>query len=236
MSFMPTQHLLFRFSALTFNAHKIHFDPLFTQHKEKYPGLLCHGPMSLVLLLELLRVNVLDTGKDRTWRVRQFDYRCLAPMYVDQVRTHHFLALIYIRHNSVHWLPEDVVDKHGRRLAAAIDSRIKSVAARSATRRMSCGQRRRRAGIVSRAWPCWKRKPLEQLPKELRHGFVPNIDDSSLSLLLPDIANMKYKLSTISEAPITEFLVATSTRRSNINQEYYTLSHKSRYSKISKVK
>ncbi|KAH8149868.1 uncharacterized protein LAJ45_06020 [Morchella importuna] len=84
LTFMPTQHLLFRFSALTFNAHKIHFDPLFTQHKEKYPGLLCHGPMSLVLLLELLRVNVLDTGNDRTWRVKQFDYRCLAPMYVDQ--------------------------------------------------------------------------------------------------------------------------------------------------------
>lgn len=84
LSFTPTQHLLFRFSALTFNAHKIHFDPLFTKHKEKYPGLLCHGPMSLVLLLELLRVNVLDTGLDRRWRVRQFDYRCLAPMYVDQ--------------------------------------------------------------------------------------------------------------------------------------------------------
>lgn len=233
---MPTQHLLFRFSALTFNAHKIHFDPLFTQHKEKYPGLLCHGPMSLVLLLELLRVNVLDTGNDRTWRVKQFDYRCLAPMYVDQVRTHHFLVLIYIRRSGAHWSPEDPVDKHGRRLAAAIDSRIKSVAARSATRRMSCGQRRRRAGIVSRAWPCWKRKLHEQPLKELRHGFVPNIDDSFQSLLLPDIANMEYKLPTISEAPITELMVATSTRRSNISQEYYTLSHKSRYSKISQAK
>lgn len=192
MTFMPTQHLLFRFSALTFNAHKIHFDPLFTQHKEKYLGLLCHGPMSLVLLMELLRVNVLDTGKDRTWRVKQFDYRCLAPMYVDQVRTHHFLIHIYIRRSGAHWLPEDLVDKHGRRLAAAIDSRIKSVAARSVTRRMSCGQRRRRAGIVSKPWPCWKRKPPEQLPKELQHGFVPNIADPSQSILLPDIANMEY--------------------------------------------
>lgn len=137
------------------------------------------------------------------------------------------VLLIYIRRNSVHWLPEDIVDKHGRRLAAAIDSRIKSVAARSAIRHMSCGQRRRKAGIVLRVWPCWKRKPLEQLPKELRHGFVP-------LLLLPDVSNMEYKLSTIFEAPIAELLVATLTRRSNINLEYYTLSHKSRYSKIMK--
>ncbi|KAL0637872.1 hypothetical protein Q9L58_003092 [Maublancomyces gigas] len=84
LEFTPTQHLLFRFSALTFNAHKIHFDPLFTQQKEGYPGLLCHGPLSFVLLLELLRINVLDTGKKRKWAIRQFNYKCLAPMYVDQ--------------------------------------------------------------------------------------------------------------------------------------------------------
>lgn len=42
---------LFRFSALTFNAHRIHFDLPYAQDVEKYPGLVVHGPMQAMLLL-----------------------------------------------------------------------------------------------------------------------------------------------------------------------------------------
>ncbi len=42
---------LFRFSALTFNAHRIHFDLPYAQQVEKYPGLVVHGPMQAMLLM-----------------------------------------------------------------------------------------------------------------------------------------------------------------------------------------
>ncbi len=42
---------LFRFSALTFNAHRIHFDLPYAQDIEKYPGLVVHGPMQAMLLM-----------------------------------------------------------------------------------------------------------------------------------------------------------------------------------------
>ncbi|MFZ9073912.1 MAG: FAS1-like dehydratase domain-containing protein [Paracoccaceae bacterium] len=46
---MPTTRL-FRFSAITFNAHRIHFDLPYAQEVEKYPGLVVHGPMQAMLL------------------------------------------------------------------------------------------------------------------------------------------------------------------------------------------
>ncbi|KAI5803137.1 hypothetical protein EDC01DRAFT_645966 [Geopyxis carbonaria] len=87
-TFTPTQHLLFRFSALTFNAHKIHYDSMFSREQERYPGNLCHGPLALVLLLEMVRKEVLKaTQGGARKRVKRFDYRCLAPMYVDEPYT-----------------------------------------------------------------------------------------------------------------------------------------------------
>jgi 3-methylfumaryl-CoA hydratase len=44
--------LLFRFSALTFNAHRIHYDIQYATEVEKYPGLVVHGPLQALLLLE----------------------------------------------------------------------------------------------------------------------------------------------------------------------------------------
>lgn len=44
--------LLFRFSALTFNAHKIHYDIRYATEVEKYPGLVVHGPLQAILLME----------------------------------------------------------------------------------------------------------------------------------------------------------------------------------------
>lgn len=51
----PDTRLLFRFSALTFNAHRIHYDRPYAQSEEGYPGLVVHGPLTAVLLLELVR-------------------------------------------------------------------------------------------------------------------------------------------------------------------------------------
>ena len=46
---------LFRFSALTFNAHRIHFDLPYATAVEKYPGLVVHGPMQAMLLMQAAR-------------------------------------------------------------------------------------------------------------------------------------------------------------------------------------
>ena len=47
--------LLFRYSALTFNAHRIHYDRRYATEVEGYPGLVVHGPLIATLLLDLLR-------------------------------------------------------------------------------------------------------------------------------------------------------------------------------------
>jgi 3-methylfumaryl-CoA hydratase len=46
---------LFRFSAVTFNAHRIHFDLPYATKVEKYPGLVVHGPLQAILLMEAAR-------------------------------------------------------------------------------------------------------------------------------------------------------------------------------------
>lgn len=51
----PDTRLLFRFSALTFNAHRIHYDRPYATGVEGYPGLVVHGPLTAVLLLQLAR-------------------------------------------------------------------------------------------------------------------------------------------------------------------------------------
>lgn len=68
-----TPLLLFRFSALTFNGHRIHYD-LAHAAEEGYPGLLVHGPMQAALMLNLASVRL---GKVP----QRFDYRCLAQLF-----------------------------------------------------------------------------------------------------------------------------------------------------------
>lgn len=68
-----TALLLFRFSAFTFNGHRIHYD-LRHAEEEGYPNLLVHGPLQAALMLNL--------ASDKLGYVPQrFDYRCLAPLY-----------------------------------------------------------------------------------------------------------------------------------------------------------
>ena len=49
--------LLFRYSALTFNGHRIHYDRRYATEVEGYPGLVVHGPLIATLLMDLLRRN-----------------------------------------------------------------------------------------------------------------------------------------------------------------------------------
>ncbi|KAK6349785.1 hypothetical protein TWF696_006060 [Orbilia brochopaga] len=78
----PTPTLLFRYSALTFNAHKIHIDNDYTQNVEGHPKLLVHGPLTLTFLLQLLRNHIL--GLDKGYRLNTFEYRNITPLYVDE--------------------------------------------------------------------------------------------------------------------------------------------------------
>ncbi|MBC6441470.1 MAG: MaoC family dehydratase N-terminal domain-containing protein [Rhodospirillales bacterium] len=72
----PDAVLLFRFSALTFNAHRIHYDIDYCRDEEGYPGLVVHGPMLALLLLDLAECEL----GGRTFR--RFRYRALAPLFV----------------------------------------------------------------------------------------------------------------------------------------------------------
>ena len=66
---------LFRFSALTFNAHRIHFDLPYATEVEKYPGLVVHGPMQAMLLMQAAQ----DHAGGR-WPAR-FRFRGVRPMF-----------------------------------------------------------------------------------------------------------------------------------------------------------
>jgi hydroxyacyl-ACP dehydratase HTD2-like protein with hotdog domain len=75
----PSPSLLFRFSALTFNAHSIHLNPQYCREVEGYRNLLVHGPLTLILMLSVLR-SQLKQGE----KVRSFDYKNLAPLYAEE--------------------------------------------------------------------------------------------------------------------------------------------------------
>jgi 3-methylfumaryl-CoA hydratase len=54
-SVSPDPVLLFRFSALTFNSHRIHYDRVWAMEVEGYPGLVVHGPLTTTLLIDFAR-------------------------------------------------------------------------------------------------------------------------------------------------------------------------------------
>jgi hydroxyacyl-ACP dehydratase HTD2-like protein with hotdog domain len=79
----PTSALLFRFSALTFNAHAIHLDRNFCRNVEGHRNLLVHGPLTLMLMLKLVSGHLVQqTGAPHT--VQSIEYRNLAPLYCDE--------------------------------------------------------------------------------------------------------------------------------------------------------
>ena len=72
---VPDPVLLFRFSALTFNGHRIHYDQPYVTGIEGYPGLIVHGPLMGLLQIELAR----RASAGRT--PRTFQFRALSPVF-----------------------------------------------------------------------------------------------------------------------------------------------------------
>ena len=79
-TYTPTSPLLFRYSALTFNAHKIHYDHPHTLTHEQQRTLLVHGPLTATLLIELAVRAGVECGQELV----SFEYRAVGPIYVDE--------------------------------------------------------------------------------------------------------------------------------------------------------
>ena len=103
-TFKPSTAMLFRFSALTFNAHAIHLDPQYCQAIEGHPKLLVHGPLTTILLAEMLRVHLADRTSQghvnaqmleasvyrfsySVPRLQYIDTKNIAPLYADEPMT-----------------------------------------------------------------------------------------------------------------------------------------------------
>ena len=72
---VPDDVLLFRYSALTFNGHRIHYDRRYATEVEGYPGLVVHGPLIATLLLDLLRHHLPGAT------VARFSFRAIKPTF-----------------------------------------------------------------------------------------------------------------------------------------------------------
>lgn len=70
----PDERLLFRYSALTFNSHRIHYDLPYATQVEGYPGLVVHGPLTATLLAHLAEHQI---GA----RLTSFSFRATAPTF-----------------------------------------------------------------------------------------------------------------------------------------------------------
>lgn len=72
---VPDDVLLFRYSALTFNSHRIHYDRRYVTEVEGYPGLIVHGPLIATLLLDLLRHRLPAAV------VTSYEFRAVRPLF-----------------------------------------------------------------------------------------------------------------------------------------------------------
>ena len=71
----PDPVLLFRYSALTFNGHRIHYDRSYVTEVEGYPGLIVHGPLIATLLVDLLRRERPEAS------LSAFEFRAISPLF-----------------------------------------------------------------------------------------------------------------------------------------------------------
>jgi 3-methylfumaryl-CoA hydratase len=74
LALRPDSRLLFRISALTANAHRIHYDEPYVREVEGYPGLVVHGPLLVLLMLELVRDK----------QVSSLSYRLRRPVFAGE--------------------------------------------------------------------------------------------------------------------------------------------------------
>ncbi len=82
----PSPVLLFRYSALTFNGHRIHYDQPFCVGSEGYQGLVVHGPLLATLLLDLLRREAPEAI------VRSFEFRAVSTVFDNETFSVHGAA------------------------------------------------------------------------------------------------------------------------------------------------
>jgi 3-methylfumaryl-CoA hydratase len=79
----PDPVMLFRYSALTFNSHRIHYDLPYATAVEFYPGLVVHGPLTASLLIDLCARQF---GGNR---LKRFSFRAVSPAFAgEELRLH----------------------------------------------------------------------------------------------------------------------------------------------------
>ncbi|MBV7258771.1 MaoC family dehydratase N-terminal domain-containing protein [Erythrobacter sp. WH158] len=74
----PDPRLLFRYSSLTFNTHRIHYDAPYARDVERYRGLVVHGPLTASLLLQLAATMLGENA------LRAFEFRGVSPAIADE--------------------------------------------------------------------------------------------------------------------------------------------------------
>ena len=74
-TFTPDPVMLFRYSALTFNGHRIHYDREYVTDTEGYPGLLVHGPLLATLLIENFQKH------HPNFQIIGFEFKALHPVF-----------------------------------------------------------------------------------------------------------------------------------------------------------
>jgi hypothetical protein len=80
---IATRALLFRYSALTFNAHAIHLDPEYARNVEGYRNLLVHGPLLVTLMLKFVEAHIQKlSGPQHV--MQSVEYRNFAPLHCDE--------------------------------------------------------------------------------------------------------------------------------------------------------
>lgn len=79
----PSAVMLFRYSALTMNSHRIHYDRDYVRDEEGYPGLLVHGPLTMTMMLDLFRREMPGAT------MKTLDLRAVSPVYDTMAFTVH---------------------------------------------------------------------------------------------------------------------------------------------------
>lgn len=76
-SVIPDPVMLFRYSALTFNSHRIHYDLPYVTGEEGYPGLIVHGPLTATLLIDLF------CREHPGAKIAEFSFRAMSPAFAN---------------------------------------------------------------------------------------------------------------------------------------------------------
>ncbi len=88
----PSSILLFRYSALTFNGHRIHYDLEYCKKVEKYPGLVFHAPLTATLMLELAREHF--QGRTKIPVFSELNLKAVSPLF------HHKPFELHLKENK----------------------------------------------------------------------------------------------------------------------------------------